>query len=417
MNNRVDDHELWLPYTQMQNHLPQLDVDYARGSKIFLKNGEVLIDGISSWWSAAHGYSHPHIIEAMQSQLLKLPHIMLAGMQSEQTSRLAKRLTKKTGLYSCFFSDSGSVAIEVAMKIAWQYFENIGQKNKKKFLSFKDSYHGDTTGAMSLADLEGSMHSKYKGVLIDNCNVDIPENEDDLNQFEDFVKKNSHEIAALFIEPIVRCAGGMKFSNPEIYAKIAKIVKKYDILLVVDECAVGFYRLGTDFAYNICNIKPDIVAVGKALTGGAISLAATIVSEEIFRSFLGSDLSKALMHGPTFMGNALACAAGNASLDLFEEIDYAGKVTLIEEKFKADLSLLSSKYERVKDVRVRGALAAIETEFVQKDMFELRKKFVQEGVFLRPFIGVIYVMPALNIAIDELSKINDSIDSVLSKMS
>lgn len=413
MNNKVDNHEVWLPYTQMQDHLPQLDVDYARGSKIFLKNGEVLIDGVSSWWSAAHGYSHPHIIDSMQSQLLKLPHIMLAGFKSDQTYQLAQRLVRKTDLYSCFFSDSGSVAIEVAMKISWQYFANIGKNKKKKFLSFKDSYHGDTTGAMSLADLEGSMHSKYKGVLIDNFNIDIPENEEELNQFEDLLKKNSHEIAALFIEPIVRCAGGMKFSDPKIYAKIAKIVKKYDILLIADECAVGFYRLGSDFAHNICNIKPDITVIGKALTGGVISLAATIVSEEIFRSFLAGDLSKALMHGPTFMGNPLACAAGNASLDLFEEVDYASKTAAIEKKCKSDFAGFSSKYARVKDVRIMGALAAIETDFSQRDMFNLRRKFIEHGVFLRPFSNVIYVMPALNIEEEDLGKINDAIKAIL----
>ncbi len=407
----MQNHKVWLPYTQMKNHLPQLDVESAKGSKIFLKDGSVLIDGVASWWSAAHGYSHPHIIDAVTSQAQKLPHMMLAGFKNDATYELADRLTKMTDLHSCLFVDSGSVAVEAAMKIAWQYFENIEQGRKKKFISFKDSYHGDTTGAMSLADLDGSMHSRHKGTLIDNFSVEIPKNENDLDKFEDFVKKNHEQIAALFIEPIVQCAGGMKFNDPQIYAKVEKIIKKHNILLIADECAVGFYRLGTDFASNICGISPDILIIGKALTGGVMTLAATLVNEEIFNSFLGDDLSKALMHGPTFMGNALACAASNASLDLFEREDYEAKVSRIEKKFTADLSVLKN-HKRVKDVRIKGALAAIETDFNQQDMFELRKEFIKQGVFLRPFSNVIYVMPALNIDEEDLDVINEVVLSL-----
>ncbi len=406
----MQDHKVWLPYTQMKNHLPQLDVESARGSKIFLKDGSVLIDGVASWWSAAHGYSHPHIIEATKKQLEKLPHVMLAGFKNDATYDLADRLTKMTNLHSCLFVDSGSVAVEAAMKIAWKYFENLGIKGKKKFVSFKYSYHGDTTGAMSLAD-QDDFHSGNKGVLIENFCLDLPVNDNDFDKFEDFLKKNKDEIAAIFIEPIVRCAGGMKFADPEIYAKIDALAKKYDILLVADECAVGFFRLGQDFASNICGIQPDILLLGKALTGGVMTLSATLVNQQIFESFLGDDLSRALMHGPTFMGNALACAASNASLDLFEREDYEVKVKNIEEKFVADLSDLKN-HKRVKEVRVRGALMAIETDFTQKDMFDLRRKFVEKGVFLRPFSNVIYAMPALNIGEEELSKINQAIKFV-----
>lgn len=409
-----EDSRVWLPYTQMKNRLPQLEVKSASGSEITLKDGRVLVDGVASWWSAAHGYSHPHIIAKTKEQIGDVPHLMLAGFKVDVTYDLAARLCAMTRLHSCFFVDSGSVAVEVAMKIAWKYFANIGKKDKIKFLSFEDSYHGDTTGAMSLSDLENSMHSDLKDVLVNNFNVKIPESEDDLNQFEDFVKKYHHQIAALFVEPIVRCAGGMKFSNPNIYQQIAKIVKKYDILLIADECAVGFYRLGEDFAHNICQIRPDILLLGKALTGGIMTLSAALVSEEIYKSFLGDDLSNALMHGPTFMGNALACATANASLDLFERHDYRQMVADLETLSKNKLQDLS-RNNHVIDVRIRGALAAIETDFVQHDMFELRKKFIARGVFLRPFSNVIYTMPALNISQQNYGKILDVINEVLAE--
>lgn len=398
----------------MKNHLPQLEVGSALGSEITLKDGRVLLDGVASWWSAAHGYSHPDIIAKTKKQLEGVPHLMLAGFKVDATYELADRLCKMTNLHSCFFVDSGSVAVEVAMKIAWKYFANIGKKDKTKFLSFADSYHGDTTGAMSLSDLENSMHSGLKDVLVNNFNIKIPESEDDFNQFEDFLKKNHCQIAALFIEPIVRCAGGMKFSDPEIYQKITKLVKKYDILTIADECAVGFYRLGEDFACNICQIKPDILLLGKALTGGFMTLSATMVNEGIYKSFLNDDLGKALMHGPTFMGNALACAAANASLDLFEQNDYKKMVIELEVLSKDKLLDLKSN-DHVKDIRIRGALAAIETDFTQQDMFELRKKFIAKGVFLRPFSNVIYTMPALNISQQNYGKILDVIGEVLTE--
>ena len=408
----VKNSRVWLPYTQMQNHLPQLEVESALGSEITLKDGRVLVDGVASWWSAAHGYSHPDIISKIKEQLDNVPHLMLAGFKVDATYELADRLCKMTDLHSCFFVDSGSVAVEVAMKIAWKYFTNIGKKDKIKFLSFEDSYHGDTTGAMSLSDLENSMHSDLKDVLINNFNAKIPENEEDLDRFEDFLKKNHQQIAALFIEPIVRCAGGMKFSDPKIYQQIVKLVKKYDILVIADECAVGFYRLGEDFAHNICQIKPDILLLGKALTGGIMTLSAALVNEEIYKSFLSDDLGSALMHGPTFMGNALSCSAANASLDLFEQNDYRKIVKEIEVLSKDKLQDLKGN-KHVKDIRIRGALAAIETDFTQQDMFELRKKFIAKGVFLRPFSNVIYTMPALNISQQNYIKILDAINEAL----
>ena len=412
MNINQGEKHIWLPYTQMQNHLPQLEVVGAKGSKIFLRDGRILIDGIASWWSTAHGYNHPHLAQAIIKQARILPHIMLAGFANDQTYKLAWRLTQFTKMDRVFFSDSGSTAIEVAMKICWQYHINNKQPRKTKFISFKNSYHGDTTGAMSLADLSDGMHQKFVPILLHNFSLDLPQNKNDLNKFENFVKKNHHEIAGVFIEPMVQCAGGMKFHSPKILQEIFTITKKYDLLFVADECATGFYRTGKKFAHDHTNIKPDILVLGKALTGGCITLAATLTSEEIFRSFLGKTPENCLMHGPTFMGNPLACSAANASLDLFEQNDYAKKASKIEKFFRKKLEIFRN-YKNVKEVRALGAIGVIETDLEWKDMINLRKKFINQGVFLRPFAGVIYVMPSLNISIKELGVIIDAIEVAL----
>ncbi|MBP7710689.1 MAG: adenosylmethionine--8-amino-7-oxononanoate transaminase [Rickettsiales bacterium] len=404
---------IWLPYSQMQNHLPQLGVAKARGSKIFLKDGRVLIDGIASWWSMAHGYSHPHIVKEIVRQAKILPHIMLAGFANDETYKLAYRLCQFTKMDRVFFSDSGSTAIEVAMKICWQFHINSGAAAKTKFISFKNSYHGDTTGAMSLADLNSGMHQKFEKILLQNFSLDLPQNQNDLNVLEDFVKKNKNILAGIFVEPLIQCAGGMRFGDAEILRQIFVIAKKHDLLFVADECAVGFYRTGKKFAINHAEISPDILVVGKALTGGAVTLAATLVSEEIFKKFLGSSLDLALMHGPTFMGNPLAASAANASLDLFEKENYAKKVGADEKFLKKELEKCRN-LKNVKDVRVLGDVGVVEIEGDFEKMLNLRKKFVEAGVFLRPFANCIYTMPALNIKKNELKKITDSVFEVLS---
>ncbi|MBU6339103.1 MAG: adenosylmethionine--8-amino-7-oxononanoate transaminase [Rickettsiales bacterium] len=411
-NVDLGSNHIWLPYTQMQNHLPQLEVVKTKDSKIFLKDGRVLIDGISSWWSVAHGYNHPHIIKALIKQTKILPHIMLAGFANDETYKLAHRLCKFTNMEKVFFSDSGSVAVEVAMKISWQYHINLGQKEKTKFISFKNSYHGDTSGAMSLADLDSGMHQKFKNILLKNFSLDLPQNQDDLNKFEEFIIKNKNILAGIFIEPMVQCAGGMKFHSAEILKAIFDIAKKHQILFIADECAVGFYRTGKKFACDHAKITPDILILGKALTGGVVSLAATLVKEKIFNSFLGNSLDLALMHGPTFMGNPLACAAANASLDLFEKIDYEKKVLSQEKLMKRELKKLQ-KINNVKDVRVLGSIGVVKINGDWQKMIELRKKFVESGIFLRPFANCIYIMPALNITKVNLKDIIHTINKIL----
>ena len=412
----INQNHLWLPYTQMSNHLPQLLVKGARGSKIFLADGRVLIDGVASWWSVAHGYQNKYLVQAINRQLNNLSHITIAGFAVETTYKLASRLCDFVKMDHVFFSDSGSTAIEVAMKIAWQFFINNNQKEKKKFLSFANSYHGDTTGAMSLADLSSGMHYKFNDLLLDNYNLPLP-NSSNIADFEDFIAKKHHEIAAIFIEPLVQCAGGMKFHHPEILEKIALIANKNNILLVVDECATGFYRTGKKFAISHTAIKPDIMVLGKALTGGMLTLAATLTTKKIFDNFksdcLENGLNKALMHGPTFMGNPLACSAANASLDLFENFDYEKKISENEKFLKKSLQNLVN-YKNVKEVRVLGLIAVVEfTKISWLEILSMRKRAIELGVFLRPFANCIYLMPPLIIKKSELKKLVDAIYEIL----
>lgn len=399
----------------MKNHAPQLEVKKARGSKIYLKNGQTLIDGISSWWSVCHGYNHPHLVKAIQKQAKALSHIMLAGFKNDQTYKLSKRLCDFCEMDKIFFSDSGSTAIEVAMKISWQYFINIKEPNKTKFVSFKNSYHGDTTGAMSLADLSSGMHKKFKKLLLKNHSVDLPKNPKELDKFEDFLKKKQNELAAIFMEPMVQCAGGMKFIDPKITKKIRILAKKYNILFIADECAVGFYRTGKKFGYDHSNIKPDILCIGKAMTGGMLTMAATLTTDKIYNSFLSDSLENALMHGPTFMGNPLASAASNASIDIFEKSNYEEKIK-DDEQFLKDQLLDLKKNKNVCDVRIIGLLAAVEIKGDFDLMVKLRQESIKHGVFLRPFANCIYLMPPLNIKRKELLKITETIKTLVTQI-
>ena len=405
---------IWLPYTQMQNKPTQIEVESTKDCEIILKNGKRLIDGISSWWSVSHGYNHPKITKAIEQQLKKMPHIMMAGIANEQTYKLAYNLAKITpkNLNKVFFSDSGSTAIEVAMKMAAQYFINQKKPDKIKFISFQDSYHGDTAGAMSLADLDSGMHKKFKNYLPKNYNLKLPKNREDFLEFENFIKNNGNKIAGIVIEPLVQCAGGMKFHKADILQKIYQITKKYQLLFIADECAVGFYRTGKFFACNHANISPDIMVLGKALTGGFMTLAATVTTDEIFNQFLSNELDTALMHGPTFMGNPLAASAANASIELFLEENYEKKVQNIEKILKSSLNKLK-KYQKVVDVRILGAIGVIEIETNWEEITFLRQYFTDHNIWLRPFSNVIYVMPPLTIAENQILKIASVIEKFL----
>lgn len=404
--------KIWLPYTQMHNHLPQVAVEKTRGTKIYLKNQQFLIDGISSWWSACHGYNHPHIEKNIRQQLKKIPHLMLAGLSNESTYELAYRLAEFCQMDKVFFSDSGSTAIEVAMKMAWQYHINHKNYQKTKFICFKNSYHGDTSGAMALADLNHGMHKKFANILLKNYCFDLPSDQSSFNSLNNFLANNNADIAAIVIEPLVQCASGMKFHSIDTLNKIFKLAHDHKILVIVDECATGFYRTGKKFAYQYSNYRPDILTVGKALTGGFMGLAATLCSNKIYDSFLDDSLDKALMHGPTFMGNALACKAACASLDLFESHDYEKNVEKITKILKQKLKKCYD-FKKVIEVRVIGAIGVVEIKTNWEEIKILRQKFIEKGVFLRPFANCIYLMPALNISKKDLVFLCDKIYEVL----
>lgn len=411
---KTEEEHLWLPYTQMQIAPAPLDVARTEGCKIILSDGRELVDGISSWWSACHGYNHPHILSEMQAQLKTMPHVMLAGLTHHQAQKLAKRLAHITpqGLKKVFFSDSGSVAVEVALKIALQYWRNLGKPNKDRFICFKNGYHGDTMGAMSVSDPERSLHKAFRNSVIKQYVLDIPSDEYGFAEFDSLLSGIAANVAGLIIEPLVQGAGGMKFHSADTVAELHRITKKHNILFIADEIATGFGRTGSMFAINEAGVSPDIMCLGKALTGGAITLGATITQQEIFNAFLSERPEDAFMHGPTFMANPLACAAANASLDLFETEPRLAQVENIETLLSEELTPCRH-LPNIIDVRVKGAIGAVQVDSSKIDIYALRRRFVEMGVWLRPFKDVIYLMPPFTITDDEIKKLTTTIRQVL----
>lgn len=409
---------IWLPYTQMQTTKPPIPVVGAEGCTISLEDGRQLIDGIASWWCAVHGYKHPYMVEAMQKQIEKLSHIMFGGICHEPAFSLAERLAGITpkGLERVFFVDSGSVAVEVAMKMAMQYWRNNGKPNKESFLCFRHGYHGDTLGAMSVSDSTQMYHQAFAGTLHHQFVVDIPQDEYEFSELESLIADNSRQIAGCIIEPLVQGAGGMRFHSPDVLAEIYQICKRNDVLFIADEIAVGFGRTGYMFACDEAGITPDIMTLGKALTGGMISMAATIATTEVFDAFLDDSYNKAFMHGPTYMANPLACSAAHASLDLFETEPRLQQVDAIELILHEELSTCNG-LEGVKEVRIKGAIGVVELEAGQADADYLRQKFVELGVWIRPIGNVIYLTPPLTITARELTMLTSAIVTVVKEWS
>ena len=400
---------IWLPYSQMKTAPAPLPVVSTRGSRIVLSDGRELIDGIASWWTGCHGYNHPHIRRAVEMQLATMPHVMLGGLVHEQALRLAGRLAGllRGDLSRVFFSESGSVAIEVAMKMAVQYRINRGVVGKSQFVAFKAGYHGDTTGAMAVSDPEASMHTMFAGVLQKYRVVDLPENAATTTALEKLLAEHSSTIAGIIVEPLVQGAGGMKFHDTSVLRRLRTLADKHDTLLIFDEIFTGFGRTGSMFACDQAEVVPDIITLSKALTGGTLPLAATIATRQVFDAFWSDDPKKALMHGPTYTGNALACAAANASLDLFEKEPRLRQVTDISAAMESDLAACRD-VPIVKDVRVRGAIGVIELNHVD-DLDSLRTHFIEQGVFIRPIGNVIYLTPAFTISSDELKTLTDAV--------
>lgn len=398
---------VWRPYTQMQTAKPPLPVVSASGSRLTLADGRALVDGVANWWTAAHGHRHPHIEAAVKAQLETLPHAMLGGLAHEPAYRLAHRLaTLLPGdLDHVFYSDSGSVAVEVAMKMAVQFWLNRGER-RTRFVSFRHGYHGDTFATMSVCDPDEGMHSLFRGVVPEQIVVDLSP-----QAIDAALAAHGHEVAAVLVEPLVQGAGGMRFHGDNVLGHLRAACDRHGVLLIFDEIFVGFGRLGHAlFACKEAGIIPDIITLSKALTGGVLPLAATVASHKVFDAFLSDDPGKALMHGPTFMGNPLACAAANASLDLFEREPRLEQARAVETVLKATLEDARG-LPGVADVRVKGAIGVIELDHAP-DLDWLKRRFVEEGIWLRPFGRTIYTTPPLNIDHHDLARIANAMVKV-----
>lgn len=403
-----DRQHVWHPYATTKNPLPVRLAESARGVRLKLADAREVIDGMSSWWAVAHGYNNPHINAAVAGQLEKMSHVMFGGLTHEPAVRLAQRLVEMTpeGLQKVFFCDSGSVSVEVAMKMALQYWHSLGKPEKNKFATCLGGYHGDTWHAMSVCDPIGGMHSLFAGGLPISFFASRPEpafgaqwDDSAFEPLEKLVRENAREIAAFIIEPIVQGAGGMRFYHPEFLRRLRRLCDECSILLILDEIATGFGRSGKMFACHYAEIEPDIMCLGKALTGGYVSFAATLATDAV--ADVISDGNPGLfMHGPTFMANPLACAAANASLDLIEREGLLERINAIGKILARELAPLADS-DAVADVRTLGAIGVVELK-KPVDMGEFQDSLVSRGVWLRPFGRLLYTMPPYIIGDEDL---------------
>ena len=418
-----DAKHLWHPYTSMNNALPTYGVVSAEGVELTLNSGAKLIDGTSSWWACVHGYSHPKIVTAMQQQTAQLSHVMFGGITHRPAVELARMLVDMTSerLTKVFLADSGSIAVEVAMKMALQYWQGRDKPNKQKILTVKSGYHGDTFAAMSVCDPEGGMHTMFGELVTEQMFAPEPKarftecfDAEELLTISTMFEDNHQHIAAVLIEPIMQGAGGMRFYHPEYLSALRKLCDKYDVLLILDEIATGFGRTGKLFGYEHANVEADILCLGKALTGGYISLAATMCSDEVAKGVSDSPAG-VFMHGPTFMGNPLACTAAIASLELINEQHWQTQVANIESQMKVELAD-AVNYTNVVDVRVLGAVGVLEMSSTLNTA-ELQQQFVDLGVWIRPFSNLIYIMPPYTISSEQLTRLTRAMKTVASQIS
>ena len=403
---------LWLPYAQMATAAPPLHVVGADGVRIRLADGRELIDGISSWWTMCHGYNHPHIRAAVQAQLDSLAHVMFAGFVHEPAQRLAARLAAllphdaQRKLGRVFFSESGSVAVEVALKIAVQYWRNLGE-SRHRFVAFKDAYHGDTLGALSVTDPGCGFHDAFVAYRVPQLFAALPRDSQTQADFDALLARHQGEIAAVIVEPRVQGAGGMRFHDAATLAAIRSACDRHGVLMIADEIMTGFGRTGTLFASG--GNVPDIMCLSKALTGGTLPLAATVASDAVFAAFCSPRAEDAFMHGPTFMANPLACAAANASLDLFASEPRLAQVAAIEAQLKRELEPCRA-LPGVVDVRVMGAIGVVQLD---GDAGTLRGEFAARGVWVRPFGDIVYLAPPFVIEPVDLTTLTASVCEVV----
>ncbi len=418
----LDKAHIWHPYSAMTSDTPVYPVASADGVRLKLTDGRELIDGMSSWWCAIHGYNHPQMNSALEAQLQKMSHVMFGGLTHQPAVELAAQLVALTpeALQSVFFSDSGSVSIEVAMKMAIQYWHAKEQPNKQLFLSIRNGYHGDTFAAMSVSDPVTGMHSLFSDTLTKQYFVDAPGcrfgdlcTDEDIAEFEQTLRAEKDHIAAVIMEPIVQGAGGMRFYSAEYLRRVRELCEQHHVLLILDEIATGFGRTGKLFACEYADITPDIMCVGKALTGGYMSLAATLTSKDVSDTISQGDPG-VFMHGPTFMANPLACTAALASLKLLLASPWQSEISRIEQQLKTGLEPCRTM-PAVQDVRVLGAIGVVELKN-PVDMAVIQPLFVDAGVWIRPFGKLVYLMPPFIIENKDLEKLTSAVVDIVSKL-
>ena len=404
---------VWRPYCQMKTAPPPLPVARTDGVRLILEDGRSLVDGIASWWTACHGYNHPHIRAAVQDQLNRAPHMMFGGLAHEPAYRLAARLAAilPGDLDHVFFAESGSVAVEIAMKMALQYWINRGVKGRTRFLAFLGGYHGDTLATMTVCDPEEGMHALFAGVMPAQPVLALPLDDESEAALDAFLAEQGSQVAAMIVEPRVQGAGGMLFHDDAVLARLRALADRHGVLLIFDEIFTGFGRTGDLFACTGSGVVPDIVTLSKALTGGTLPLSAAVASRRVFDAFWSDDAGAALMHGPTYMANPLACAAANASLDLFEQGAWAGAVARIAEGLRRGLEPCRN-LPAVVDVRVKGAIGVVECDRPLESGPPCAR-FARRGVWIRPMGKVIYLTPPLIIEDADLAKLTDAIAAEL----
>ncbi|NMF82682.1 adenosylmethionine--8-amino-7-oxononanoate transaminase [Nodosilinea sp. P-1105] len=415
----LDRRHVWHPYAPMPNTGPMFPVRAARGVYLELETGETLVDGMASWWTCIHGYNHPRLNQAARDQMERMSHVMFGGLTHQPAVQLAQRLVQLTPepLQQVFFCDSGSVSVEVAMKLAVQYWHNRGRSQKQHFLTIRHGYHGDTFAAMAVCDPVNGMHHLFRNSLVEQYFADAPQipfegvwDDADIVSFEHILERHHQDLAAAIFEPVVQGAGGMRFYSPQYVRRARELCDQYGVLLILDEIATGFGRTGQRFACEYAGIAPDIMCVGKALTGGFMSLAATLTTSHISETFAQGEAG-VFMHGPTFMANPLACAVALENLTLLDSYDWAARIQDIEAQLKQELTPCRT-LPAVKDVRVLGAIAVVELH-QPLDMAVAQPQLVQQGVWLRPFGRLLYTMPPYIIEPDQLRQITGAMTNVV----